>query len=365
VNGKWLRAGCATAVVAMMAAGCSFAGGSSSRSGDNASTMSAMNSMSFGPPEKTTLNVGVVPAMDSAGFFVALHEGLFAREGLTINYTPATSSETAVREQIGKNPTLDISAGNYVSYIQEAMKGAPIEVIAEGSIMQQGSQVLFTKPGSGITSLAGLEGHTVGVNAPSNIDYLLTASVLQENGVRLRDVSFPGSPIPFPTMANVLKSGEIQAAVMPEPFASLGEQNGGLQEVADLNQGATQNFPIEGFVVSKQWAAQNPNTLHRFLAALEAGQDIADTNRAAVEQAFESLKSPQDGQVPPQIAAVMALNTYPIGIDSTRLQRVSDVMYQFNLEPGRTKPFNVSSMLMPTGQFNFAPFESSSSTSSS
>ncbi len=31
--------------------------------------------------EKTTLNVGVVPAVDSAGFFVALHEGLFKARG--------------------------------------------------------------------------------------------------------------------------------------------------------------------------------------------------------------------------------------------------------------------------------------------
>src|ERR1700722_6918996 len=42
--------------------------------------------------EKTTLNVAVVPAVDSAGFFVALHEGLFSKEGLTIHYTPAVSS---------------------------------------------------------------------------------------------------------------------------------------------------------------------------------------------------------------------------------------------------------------------------------
>jgi NitT/TauT family transport system substrate-binding protein len=361
VNGKWLRAGCAAAAVAMLAAGCSSVGGGNG--GNNANTMSAMNSMSFGPPEKTTLNVGVVPAMDSAGFFIALHEGLFAKEGLTINYTPATSSETAVKEQVGKNPTLDISGGNYVSYIQEAMKGEPIEVVAEGSIMQQGSQVMFTTKNSGIQSLADLKGHTIAVNAPQNIDYLLTVSVLQENGIDIKDVTFPSGPIAFPTMANVLASGGAKAATMPEPFASLGEQNGGLQEVADLDQGATQNFPIEGYVVSKQWAAQNPNTLDRFLAALEAGQEIADTNRDAVEQAFETLKSPQDGQVPPQIAAVMALNNYPIGIDLTRLQRVSNVMFEFGLEPGRSTPYNVKSMLLPTGAFNFTPFETSAASS--
>ena len=75
-----------------------------------------MSALSIGPAEKTTLNVGVVPAMDSAGFFVALHEGLFAKEGLTINYTPAVSSDTVIGAQL--QGQLDITGGNYVSYIQ-------------------------------------------------------------------------------------------------------------------------------------------------------------------------------------------------------------------------------------------------------
>jgi len=314
--------------------------------------------MSFGPPEKTTLNVGVVPAMDSAGFFVALHEGLFAREGLTINYTPAVSSETAVQSQLqGK---LDITAGNYVSYIEEvAEHHAPLEVIAEGSVMRQGAQVIFTMPGSDVKTLAGLKGHVLGVNAPNNIDYLLDVSVLTENGISKSGVKFPAQPIPFPNMASELSSGKIDAATMPEPFASLAEQQLGAVTLADLNQGATQQFPIEGYVVTQSWAKDNPNTLKRFLAALEQGQEISDTNRAAVEQAFESIKGgAANGQVQPGIAAVMALDTYPIGVDQVRLQRVADVMYQFGLLANR---FNVSSMLMPASAFNFSAFSSSSS----
>jgi len=56
--------------------------------------------------------------------------------------------------------------------------------------------------------------------------------------------------------------------------------------------------------------------------------------------------------------AVMALDTYPIGIDATRIQRVADVMFQFGLLKTR---FNVSSMLMPSSAFNFSRFSSSSS----
>src|SRR5690348_13969700 len=262
--GKWFLAACAAAAVAALAAGCSSGGGSAA-AGSNATS-----SLSIGPAEKTTLNVGVVPAMDSARFFVALHEGLFAREGLTVNYTPAVSSDTVNGTQLrGK---LDITGGNYVSYIQAvAEKHDPLEVIAEGSVMQQGSQVIFTMPKSNIKTLAGLKGHVLGVNAPQNIDYLLDVSVLSENGVNMNSVTFPSQPVPFPDMAGGLSSGKIDAATMPEPFASIAEQQLGAVTLADLNQGATQEFPIEGYVVTKAWAKANPNTLRRFLAALEQG----------------------------------------------------------------------------------------------
>ena len=49
----------------------------------------------------------------------------------------------------------------------------------------------------------------------------------------------------------------------------------------------------------------------------------------------------------------MSLDTYPIGIDQTRLQRVADVMYQFGLLPSN---YNVGNMLMPSSDFNFSPF---------
>jgi NitT/TauT family transport system substrate-binding protein len=366
---RWGRAtACAAALTAVagLAAGCSSSG-SSSGGGTTTTSLASGLPTSFGPAEKTTLNVAVVPAMDSAGFFIALYDGLFAREGLTINYTPAVSSETAVAQQL--KGQLDITGGNYVSYINEAaVNHEPIEVVAEGSIMQQGAQTIFTMPSSKITTLGQLKGHLVGVNAPGNIDYLLGVSVLSENGINPGSVEFPnatmkafastGGAIPFPQMASDLADGKIAAAIMPEPFASQAEQQYGAVPLADLNQGATSDFPIEGYVVTKQWAAQNPNTLKRFLAALEIGQEISDTDRGAVEQAFEAIKGPQNGQVQPGIASVMALDNYPIGVDATRIQRVADVMYQFGVLKSR---FNVSSMLLPSSFFNFAQFSSSSS----
>jgi NitT/TauT family transport system substrate-binding protein len=293
--------------------------------------------------QKTTLNVAVVPAVDSAGFFVALHEGLFAKEGLTIHYTPAVSSDEVIDQQIAGQ--YDITGGNYVSYIQHYVDDhQPLEIIAEGSVMQQGTQAIYTMPNSKIKTLSDLKGQVLGINAPLNINYLLAASVLTENGIPLNQVRFPTQPIPFPNMAAELAAGKIDAAAMPEPFATAAEQQYGAVELSDLNQGATEQFPIQGYVVTKSWAEQNPGTLKAFITALAQGQELADSSRHAIEQAMESLNGPQNGEIPPIVAAVMAVNIYPTSIDKVRIQRVADVMYQFGLLHAR---FNVTPMIGP------------------
>jgi NitT/TauT family transport system substrate-binding protein len=334
------------ASLALLAAGCSSTKSDQTQAG-GIPTLTKVGNL-----EKTTLNVAAVPAMDSAGFFIALQDGLFKQEGLTINYSPATSSETAIGSQL--NNQFDVTAGNYVSYIEAAAEGKPLQIIAEGSVMQQGAQVILTMPGSHINTLSELRGHTLAVNAPNNIDFLLTASALTEHGIRVNTANGASSSavnfyqnVPFPSMAQALQSGKYQgqtinAVTVPEPFASQMEQNLGATAIADLNQGATTQFPIEGYVVTKSWAKANPNTLKAFLTALEAGQQIADTNRTAVEAAFKSLAKPQTGQVSPLIASMMALDNYPLGVDKTRLQRVANVMRQFNV---LTKQFNVQNML--------------------
>src|SRR5690349_24407211 len=116
VSGKALL----TTVVALaLAAGCSNGG----------------NGANAGRPEKTVLNVAVAPAVDSAGFFVALDQGLFKARGLTVNFIAATSSEAAIAQQV--TGAYDITGGNYVSYIQAQQQGrADLDIFAEGSVMQ-------------------------------------------------------------------------------------------------------------------------------------------------------------------------------------------------------------------------------------
>ena len=305
--------------------------------------------------QPANLNVAVVPAADSAGFFVALHEGLFAKNGLHVTFIPAVSSETVIDAQALDEPQdrIDISCGNYVSYIQaqenynqgkrsastnDPMVAANLDIFAEGSVMEQGAQGLYVLPGSNIRTLADLEGKTIGVNAPGNILYLLAASALADNGLNVSGVHF--AYYPLPEMAAMLQAGKVAAAVLPEPFASQAEQSMGVLPLADLNQGATAAFPVQGCAVTRQWAAAHPQALAAFRAAFEQGQEIADTDRAAVQQAMEALPAPLG--LSKVTAALMTLDSYPVGpVDTVRIQRVADVMRQFLGFPA----FNVGSMI--------------------
>jgi NitT/TauT family transport system substrate-binding protein len=294
--------------------------------------------------EKPDLNVAVVPALDSAGFFVALHEGLFKAEGLNVHFTPAISSDTVISAQV--KGEYDITGGNYVSYVQAQQDGeANLDIFAEGSVMTAGAQCIYVMPNSPIKSLAQLSHHTLAINAPKNVLYLLTASVLAEHGMSTNSVQWI-TKYNFPQMITALRSGAVDAAVLPEPFAAVAEQVDGAVPLIDLDQGATTNFPVEGYVVTKQWAQKYPHTLAAFDKALEEGQSIADTSRSAVEQAMEALPAPYG--VSKETAAIMALDNYPYtagpagSVDKTRLQRVVDVMQEFL---GFDSSFNIDSML--------------------
>jgi NitT/TauT family transport system substrate-binding protein len=321
-----------TAVTLVLAAGCS--------SGGSATTDTS--------GEGATLTVGVVPALDSAGFFIAYYDGLFKAQGLTIKPKFVTSSETAIALQV--KGEYQITGGNYVSYIQAQQAGrANLDIFAEGSVMEPGAQDLYTMPTSPIRSLGELRGRTIAINAPDNILYLLAASVLSEHGISPKDVHFT-TKYALPQMPAELGAGAVNAAVLPEPFASIAEESYGAVPLADLNQGATTSFPVEGYVATKQWAKQHPRTLAAFYQALEEGQQIADTNRAAVEQAMEQLPAPLG--LSRETAALMSVDEYPVSsgpvgtVDKVRLQRVVNVMQQFL---GFDQNFNIDSMLMNGG----------------
>jgi NitT/TauT family transport system substrate-binding protein len=286
-------------------------------------------------PEKTNLVAAVVPAIDSAGFYIAQQDGLFAAEGLHVKIVPAISSETVIGEQLqGK---YDVTLGNYVSYIQwEVLKHAQLRILCESSVMQPRTQEMLVPPGSPITTIDQLKGKRIALNVPNGVGELLVDAALSDSGMSPSQVHFVY--FPFPEMTAKLKVHAMDVAWLPEPFVTAAQVSVGAQTLFDADQGATQNLPIGGVVVTEAWAKKYPHTAAALRRALEKGQAIADTNRSAVEKAMVAYVPGMTAQA----AALLAEDNYPLNLEKTRIQRIADLMLRFGM---LKHPYNVSPML--------------------
>jgi NitT/TauT family transport system substrate-binding protein len=285
----------------------------------------------------TNVNVDVFPTIDFAGLYIAQMDGLFRQQGLNVTITFAPASQLAVTSVL--NGTSDISGSDYVTYVDNELNdNARLRIIAEASSLQPNVLGLFVSRHSSITSLAELKGHTVGVTSSDDIDTLLLQALLAENGMGSDSVNIQFG-FELPNIAQQLNAGQVSAAPIPEPFATEGQESYGLEELADVDQGVTTNFPLEGYAVTQAWAQRNPAALAAFDRALEQGQQIADTNRAALEAAVEKYLG-----ITADEAAVLSQPQYPVSVSATQLQRVVDTMVEFGMLPRKDLSFRITEM---------------------
>jgi NitT/TauT family transport system substrate-binding protein len=286
--------------------------------------------------EKTHLTVGALPIVDSVGLYLAIKNGYFTQEGLTVTAEPILKSPDAIPEM--EQGKVDIVAGaNYVSFFQAELNSGgklKFKVLADGTSCGPDTFDVLALPGSGITSPAQLAGKTIGVNLLNNIQTLLTNTELRAANVDPSTVHY--KLVQFPQMATALKEHQVDAVSAVEPFITGAELSVGAQTILSDCTGPTANFPISGYIATQAWTRKYPNTARAFQAALDRGQALADSSRAAVEQALTGYISGLTSQE----AAIVNLGQFPTALDSTHLQRVASLMttgglvsHEFSVQP--------------------------------
>ena len=300
-------------VIMILATGCGISGGTTTAS------------LAADRPEEPDITVAAIPAVDLVGLYIAQNEGLFAEQGLHVTIEKIASSQAIIAGQL--KGQVDITAGSYVAYISAQAAGARFRILAEASVLGPGARALVITADSPITTVAQLAGKKIGVNGTNSIGTLLVSSLLAEHGVSPRKVDFVTDADGFPAMPGQLQDGAWAAAFLAEPYITVAQEKYGDQVLADLDQGDTSNFPIDGYVATQAWAQKYPKTAAAFVRAIEAGQRIANSDGPAVQAAMARYD-----KLPRDVTAAMVLSGYPIGpVDETRIQRVAAAMLQFGM----------------------------------
>ncbi|HUZ23984.1 MAG TPA: ABC transporter substrate-binding protein [Streptosporangiaceae bacterium] len=272
-------------------------------------------------PEKRDLVVAAVPGEGAAGLYIAQDKGLFAKAGLHVKIEPVISAETVIPGML--HGSIDVASGQYTSYIGADAAGiAKMRILAAGYALGPHVQEIIVAAHSKITSVADLKGKIIAVNQPNSVTTDLLYTVLAPYGITPAQVHVV--PFPFPAMPGVLAAGKVDAAFEIEPFLTEAVKQQGVQELADIDTGASQGFPISGYGVLASWAAKYPRTAAAFAKAIKEGNAIAATNLAVLQRTFATQL-----HLSPSVTGVMAVGSFPTTASAVQLQRVADLMLQY------------------------------------
>lgn len=284
----------------------------------------------------TRVSVAVVPITDAAPFFLALRHGYFARQGLTVHYTITPQSTAATADMLHGSVDV-IAAANYVSFFAAQAHGSfRIKVLAANSQCGTDTQAVLTLPHSGIRTPAGLAGRTIAVNITPNIQTLTISRVLAADGVSTAGVRYVA--IPFADMAAALQAGRVNAISEVEPFLTSAEASLGAQVVLPQCTGPTAGIPLGGYLTTAAWVAAHPAVARAFQRAIEQGQALAASDRAAVEQILPSYM-----HISKNIASLVNLNVFPTSLSTVQIQRVANLMQEGGMLP---RSLNVAPLLL-------------------
>ena len=252
------------------------------------------------------ITVAALPSDDLAGLYIAADDGLFAQQGLRVTIVRIASSQAVIAAQL--KGEVNVGAGSYVPYIAAEAAGARFRILAEASTLRADTRVLVATARSPIKSLSDLVGKKIGVNGTNSIGTLLISVLLEENGISPDKVHFMTDKAGFPSIPGQLQAGAWSAAFLAEPYVTIAEEDYGMQVIADLDQGATMNFPIDGYVVTQAWAKEHPATAAAFVRAIQQGQELADVDPAVAEAAMAKSDA-----LTRAVTSVIALPGFPDG----------------------------------------------------
>lgn len=174
--------------------------------------------------QERSLKLGLIPVEDNFPFFVAEQEGLFAKAGLKVELVTFNSAKD--RDLALQARSIDGEVADIIATALLRKGGTPVKIVSltMGATPDEGRFALLTRPGSPIHLPEQLRGATIGISENTIIEYV-TDRLLQGAGVEISSVEKVAVP-QIPQRLQLLLGGRLEAALLPDPFASLAEKKG-------------------------------------------------------------------------------------------------------------------------------------------
>jgi len=218
--------------------------------------------------DKTKIRFGGLPVLQALPIYVAQDKGLFAKHGAQVEIIPFN---TAAEKDIAlTSQAIDGYFGDLVTPMILLGNKREAIIVATNYDTRRDRRMfaILAKPGSQLKTAAELAGVPVAVSSNSVID-LVTQRLLTAAGVpedKLASVESKNIGIRL----QMLLSGQVEAATLPEPLATAALAKGAVLLTDDAGLGESQTV----LVFAGPFLKANPGPVKAFLAAVNEAIDI-------------------------------------------------------------------------------------------
>lgn len=259
----------------------------------------AFSSPSWSQSEKIKVGYTAVPAY--LGAFVAKDLGYFAKRGLDVDLVLVST---------GSVVPAALASGSFqfgppsATVLLQANEGG-IDLVITAGLDQYPSTTrtgLLARPDSGIKRPQDLIGKKVAVPGIGTIVDVLMKKWIQDGGADYKKVVWIEAS--YTTMAELLKSGQVDAVASVDPFLSRIVDNK-IGEFVDNYAKSVPDGTVPGFFAStREYATKNPAILKVFREALDEGNVfvLKPENEKFVRESLVRYT-----KLPPQIAATVGI----------------------------------------------------------
>lgn len=276
------------------------------------------------------LTIGMIPIAHFSTMYLAQQEGLFEREGLSIQMQIIQNAAAMVPSVI--NGQLAIGTGSGTPFLNAVSRNVPIRMAAPAcnnpGTPEQDTLAVVVAKDSDIETIADLAGKTVAMNAIGAQPHIALEKMLIEEGVTTDEIDY--APMPMADAVAAVGQGRVEAAALAEPFVTIAQQQG-LRYLSAIYSLAFQGSGVE----SVFYAAEDVMTARR--------DEFEAFSRATIEANQMANEDPQLAQsiltqyldMDPNIAAAMVMPEFATDTQTSTLEGISQVMVEtgFLMEP--------------------------------
>ena len=251
--------------------------------------------------DKTPVRMAMLPILDTIPLYLAQEAGYFSTEGVSVEFIPVGSA--AERDQVMAAGRADGLINDLVSVVLYNRQGITLQVVRFMCVASNEVPMfrVVASPKAGIKTVSDLAGIPIGISQGSIIDYV-TDRLLQSEGLAADQIKTVAVP-KIPERMALLGSGELKAATLPEPFATLAIQNGAVVITDDRSHPEFGNSVIS---FHKDFLDQHPAAVQGFLRAVEKAIDDINISPEKAEPILSKYKL-----VPPDLAANYPVPSFP------------------------------------------------------